>query len=1008
MAVSGSPALLQISVLGPLAVTIGDKRVSVAGPRLQGVLGVLALRAGQTLSVQQLIDAGWAEDDVPATAVKTVRSHVAHLRQTLRRYDCESVLRPSPPGYRLELPAVAVDSGRFEAAAVTGRAHRDRGDHAAAATEFAKALSLWRGDLLAGCPLHSWAAAEATRLQEAKLAVTEDRLAAELAIGRHRGAIGELEYLVGMHPFRERLWELLMQALYADGRQADALAAYQRARRVLREELGVDPGRGLRELEATILRGDEQPAAAAQPAVVLATPPPPGGRVPSPVTALVGRQEETAAVVRLVGSHRLVTLSGFGGCGKTRVAIAACQELAGQRDPVVFVDLAAVTEPTLVAPSVAAAIGVPHHTHLPLAESVAQHYAGRRPLLVLDNCEHLVDECARLVDSLLVSCGQLHVLATSRQALRAAGEKVYPLSTLPVPAPDTVRGGADLVGYDGVELFAERAGIADLAGLPTGEARALATVCATVDGLPLALELAAARARVLSLAELAALLGDRLDVLSAGPRTARPQHRTLRACVQWSYELLDPPEQALLRALAVVAGTCDLPAVAALCPGEPASGVAALDQVDELVTRSLLVTERQPTGSRYRMLDTIRHFAAGLLADQPAEHEAALGRHAAHYLWLAENLDRRLRGSELEHVLDRMTADHDNMRAAMTWLVGDGTDPAAALRLARALWQYCYLRGHYREGRQWLASALAVAEAGPVEPELLPVLGAALDGAAALAHYECDYPEASDLGERALLLYRELGDPRGAAGALNRLGSVERERAEYHQSRQLHEDALELCERADDEWGVGNCMQLLGLASWLAGEPDVARGWATRGLRQLTGVGDKERIGWTLLDLGAISHYTGDDDAAAGHLDTARQLFAEIGFKEGLAWADNLLALVDVRRGDLPAALGRLGSALLTHHELGDRWRLASILEALADVASRLAAPTACADLLGMARAKRRAIGAPVPVCERPAVAHTEAWLLRVTGRPPTPWEGPMSLVVVSEHLADLRSRLGA
>ncbi|HET8642325.1 MAG TPA: BTAD domain-containing putative transcriptional regulator, partial [Pseudonocardiaceae bacterium] len=536
---TGVPAL-RVGVLGPLLVTADEVPVAIAGPRLQALLGVLALRAGQTVSVQQLIDAGWAQDNAPATAIKTVRSHVAHLRQTLRRHGCEEALRPSPPGYRLEVPVTAVDSGRFEEAIRAGRAYRDRGEHAAAAAEFAAALALWRGDPLAGCTLHSWAAAEVTRLQEARLATIEDRAAEDLAAGDHRVAIGELEYLVGVHPFRERLWELLMRALFTDGRQADALATYQRARRLLRDELGVDPGRRLRELEATVLRGDLSSPGAAPPAAghattaqalttqamteqaltaqaltahgataqatgVQAKPPPPSGRVPSPVTPLVGRLSETAAAAKLVVENRLVTLSGFGGAGKTRVAIAVCQQVP-ERDPVVFVDLAAIADPALVAPTVAGAIGVPDHALLPLAESIAEHYAGRRPLLVLDNCEHLVDECARLVGELLAGCGQLHVLTTSRQVLRIPGEAVYRLPALPVPDPTTVRSGADLAGYEGVDLFARRAGIGDVTALSPAEARALATVCARVDGLPLALELAAARASVLSLTELAVML----------------------------------------------------------------------------------------------------------------------------------------------------------------------------------------------------------------------------------------------------------------------------------------------------------------------------------------------------------------------------------------------------------------------------------------------------------------------------------------------------------------------
>ncbi len=1020
---------LRVGVLGQLEVTRGPDPIAVAGPRLQAVLGVLALRAGQTVSVAELIDATWREGAAPPTAVKTVRSHIAHLRQTLRAHGCDDALRPSPPGYLLALPPDAVDRFRFEQTAATARAHRDRGEHAEAAERFEAALGYWRGDVLAGCELHGWAAADATRLAEARLGVVEDHLDMTLTGGNRGHAVGELEYLVRRHPFRERLWELLMLALHADGRRGDALAAYQRARSVLRDELGVDPGRRLKELESSILRGDRPepvppPARPAAVALAGSPRPRPPGRVPAPVTPLVGRDAAIPTVTELVHTHRLVTLSGTGGCGKTRVAIAAARTLAGDRfDPVVFVDLAPVADPALVALSAATALGVPQHPHLPLADTVAQHYAGLRPLLVLDNCEHLVDACAELVDGLLAGCPELHVLATSRSALGAAGETVWTVPPLPIPPA----GATDLAAYGAAELFAQRAGIADLSALTPAETSAVGAVCAAVDGLPLAIELAAARARVLSLPDLAALLTERFDVLAGGPRTARPQHRTLRACVEWSYELLDADEQALLRALAVVSGTCDLPAVAALCPPSESS-IVALDLVDQLAGKSLLVTERLPTGTRYRLLDTIRRYVAERLTAAPAESRTAHERHAAHYVWLAEELDARLRGAELSHVLRRFAADHDNLRAAMTWLTrdrstdtvdpsgtnasdagpdathaADATDGMAALRLARALWQYCYLRGHYAEGRRWLRTALAVTTAST--PGQL--VGAALDGAAALAHYACDYGEAAELGERALLRYQQLGDRRGTALALTRLGSIARERADYPLATRHHRDAMALFEQAGDEWGVGHSLQLLGLATWLSGDPIAAEKWSVRALRALTAVGDKERIAWTLLDRGAEAFYTGDDGAAAGHLETARQLFTEVGFKEGLAWAGELQALVDLRRDDLLAALDRLTTSLRLHHELGDRWRVCSVLESLARIAASVDDPASCGDLLGMAGATRLTIGAPVPHCEREPVRRAAAWLRERTGAEPPGWDGPPSIAAAAGHVERLRIRIG-
>jgi tetratricopeptide (TPR) repeat protein len=526
-----------------------------------------------------------------------------------------------------------------------------------------------------------------------------------------------------------------------------------------------------------------------------------------------------------------------------------------------------------------------------------------------------------------------------------------------------------------------------------------------VDGLPLALELAAARAKVLSLPELAdALAAGRFDLLAGGPRAARSQHRTIRASVEWSYQLLEPEERGLLRALAVVAGGCDLSAVAALCP-PPSTSVVALDLVDRLLAKSCLVAERQPTGTRYRILETIRQYAAERLAAHLDEWTIANARHAAHYLRLAEELNSRLRGAELPQVLGRMTAEHDNLRAAITWLTSEGADGMAALRLARALWRYCCLRGHYAEGRRWLRAALRLGQdAGSgAEPELM---AAALDGAAALAHRACDYGEATALGQRALELYRGLRDRRGTALALTTLGSIAREQADYPRAIRLHSEALALFRRVDDGLGVGHSLQLLGFDSWLSGDLKTASGWSQRALRTLTAIGDRERIAHTLLDRGAEAFYL-DDDGAARHLHAARRLFTELGVKQGLAWADDLLALVDLRRGDLLTALDRLTSSLRLHHQVGDRWRQASVLESLARVAASLGAARACGDLLGMAGAIRTAIGAPAPACERELLTQTTDWLRDAAGPTAGGWAGPPSLPVVARHVAELARLLG-
>jgi tetratricopeptide (TPR) repeat protein len=503
---------------------------------------------------------------------------------------------------------------------------------------------------------------------------------------------------------------------------------------------------------------------------------------------------------------------------------------------------------------------------------------------------------------------------------------------------------------------------------------------------------------VLSLPELAELLGDRFRLLSAGSRTGRPQHRSLRACVEWSHDLISPDEQALFEALAVFPGTFDLPAVAALGAVEPGM---VLDLIHRLATKSLLAVEHRAGGTRYRMLDTIRQFAAEFLAADPTARTAYRRRHAEYFRRRGEELNVALRGPGLDRVLDRLSADHDNMRAAMSWLTGEGADPAGAVRLAGALWQFCYLRGDYREGRGWLTAALGMADAAAVPAG---ARAEAIEGAAALAAYECDYDAATALAGHSLTLYTELADRRGMARALTRLGSVSRERGAYEQARKLHRRAMTLFDEVGDDWGVGHSMQLLGFACWLSGDLGAAHDWSTRALSALTAVGDKERIAWTLLDLGAVALYQNDHRAATAHCEGALRLFQEVGFQEGIAWAEQLLGLADVHTGDLPRALDRLAISATLHSRLGDRWRLASVLEVLAYAATVLDSPAVCADLLARADSARQAIGAPTPACERPLVVRTRHWVQSRLGAEP-PQTTSASAVLLDDHIAALRTR---
>ncbi|MEU6620644.1 BTAD domain-containing putative transcriptional regulator [Streptomyces litmocidini] len=628
-------------LLGPLAVTGADGAPVPApgGPKVRALLARLLLDAGRTVPVERLVD-GLYGDEPPAGAPGALQAQVSRLRRALPP---GVTVAFSPAGYRLTVgdPATDVDVLRFEALARDGARAGAAGDPGRAAGLLREALGLWRGPALADVRDAPFAAGQAARLDALRLDAVEEWAAAELAVGGDPTAlVRELEEPAREQPLRERLRGLQMRALAAAGRQAEALAVYEEVRAALAEELGADPSPELSAVHLEVLRGG--------PAVPDRAGPP----LPAPLTDFVGRERERERLASLVAATRLVTLVGPGGAGKTRLALEVGAGLPGE---VRFVDLGAVGgtggSSTEVAEAFAAALGVRGAARLETA------LAGRPVLLIVDNCEHVVAETALLARRLLAACPGLRMLTTSREALGITGESLLPLGAL---APDAAE-----------ELFVRRAA-AVRPGF-TGHAR-VAELCAGLDGLPLAVELAAARLRTLSVEELADGLGERFELLSRGDRTAPERHRTLRAVVEWSWSLLEPDERELAARLSVFRGGATAEAVARVC-GAGAGPLASL------VEKSLV--EVRDDG-RYRMLETIRAYAAERLPDG----DPAIAAHHAYYRELAEAADPELRGPAQLEWLARLDAEDANLRAALR----RGT-PEDGLRLVAALSPYWWLRG---------------------------------------------------------------------------------------------------------------------------------------------------------------------------------------------------------------------------------------------------------------------------------------------------------------------------
>ena len=587
---------MEFCVLGRISVVADGSERDLGSTREAALLADLIVHAGEVVPASRLIDDLW-RGEPPRSAAGTLQTYVKNLRRMLepsRPSGVPSVVLVSRrPGYVLNVEAGGLDAWRCERLIDEGRAALAGDDPELAVDRFGCALALWRGPAYGDLASESYVQSEAARLEELRLVAIEDRVQADLALGHHAALCGELEAQVAAHPYRERLWAHWMLALYRAGRQADALRAYRRLRRVLGDELGIDPSDELRDLEEAILLHKPD---------LDWTPPPshraPGipSNLPAERSVFVGRRRELSAISDLVRSARLVTLTGVGGVGKTRLAIQTAAGLVGEfPDGVWLVELAPLIDSALVAAMVATALGVSVAGGVDSTEAVCRFLAERRVLVVLDNCEHVVEAAAALVDRLLAAAPQVRVLATSREPLDIAGESAWRVPSL------SLDGDADAV-----TLFAERAGHAQ-PGFSLDDpatADSAVTVCRRLDGIPLAIELAAARAKVLSVDQIAAHLDERFRLLTGGGRTTVPRHQTLQGAIGWSHELLSPQERELFDTLGVFAGEFDLDAVAMVASLDR---LEALDLIEQLVNKSMI--EADPARDRYRLLETLRQYA---------------------------------------------------------------------------------------------------------------------------------------------------------------------------------------------------------------------------------------------------------------------------------------------------------------------------------------------------------------------------------------------------------------
>lgn len=879
---------MQIGILGPFEIRTDDGvLVDVRGARLRGLLVVLALEPARVVPKTRIIDWIWGETP-PVDAANAVQRLVSRLRKALP----ERTIEGHGTGYRLRLEPDAVDAVRFEHLVAQARIEKSP-------QRLREALALWRGAAMRDIGLTESAAFDAAiaRLDALRLTAMEDRFDAEIRLGHSADLVAELADAAAAYPTRERLVAALMRALVATGRDAEALHVYERTRRTLADELGADPSPDLSALHAELLRGE--PGLRRQAGKT---------NLRAELTSFVGKDTDIGMVAELVAAHRLITLTGPGGLGKTRLAAETARTLLGDLpDGVWLVELAAIGIDGDVARAVLTTLGLRDglYGEAPDAEPVDRVVAALRErtmLLILDNCEHVVEAAARFAHRVLGECRGLRILATSREPLGITGEALWPVAPLAVP------GAAVRLLWD--RAGAVRHNLADDAETLSTMAR----ICRALDGMPLAIELAAARLRTMSLEQLAARLDDRFRLLTGGSRTALPRHRTLRALIDWSWELLSDAERTVLRRLSVFSGGVSLAAAEQVCADADIEPDRIFELLTALTEKSLLLLDDGPV-PRYRILSTIREYAEQRLA-QAGESERTRRAHLRYFTEFAERADPHLRRAEQLEWLAALAIEHDNIAAALRGAVAAG-EAAGAMRLTAAASWYWWLGGHKAEGSASIMAAAAVP--GEVADEIRGVVYAFAVQFTTFGQ-QGDQHQAREWIHKAYDMSRRVANPRPALRFAAPLEHMVRAPGDFLPAWESLLADADPWVRALARLHLGKMRVQLGHAGW------DADAYLELACTDFHAIGERWGMSFALIELANRIAMRGDFAAACAHYERAIAAVTEIGAVEDIVGMRSRQAQLYWLLGDEAASAAALAEA----HRSAERVAWPSVLAELA------------------------------------------------------------------------------